>query len=107
VAVGAVIDDSSVQGDEILRTRLLVWGDVDFLTDAFIGEASNARLWIQSMDWLTQPEDLVTAVPNFPKIRELELTAARSRYVLFVSAGVVPGLFLLAAGFVWVIRRGR
>ena len=46
---------------------------------------------MQGIDWLTQPEDLVTAVPNFPKVRELNLTEARSRYMLFLTAGVDPG----------------
>ena len=86
---------------------MLAWGDVHFATDAFITDGSNARLWVQGIDWLTQPEDLVTAVPNFPKLRELDLTAARSRYMLFLTAGVVPGLFVIAGALVWALRRGR
>ena len=112
IAVGAAADSSEVDrpGTErasIRRTRVLAWGDVDFVTNGFIADAANARLWIQGIDWLAQPEDLVTAVPTFPKIRELELTEARSRYLLGLTAGVIPGLFLIAGGFVWVIRRGR
>lgn len=112
VAVGAAADRSDVSeaGTErarIRRTRILAWGDVDFASNAFIGEAANARLWIQGIDWLTQPEDLVTAVPTFPKVRELKLTAARSRYLVLVTAGLVPALFLIAGGVVWVLRRGR
>ena len=49
----------------------------------------------------------MTAVPNFPKVRELKLTSARSRYVLALTAGIVPGLFLIAGAMVWVVRRGR
>lgn len=112
VAVGGAVDDSRVSdpGTEeatVLRTRILLWGDVDFASNAFIGEAANARLWVQGVDWLTQPEALVTAVPSFPKLRELELTEARSRYILLLTAGVVPGLFVIAGAFVWILRRGR
>jgi ABC-type uncharacterized transport system involved in gliding motility auxiliary subunit len=112
IAVGAAADDSSVERPEstrprIRRTRLLAWGDVDFASNEFIGDAANARLWIQGMDWLTQPEELVTAVPSFPKVRELNLTEARSRYLLFTTAGLIPVLFLIAGGFVWAVRRGR
>lgn len=112
VALGAAADDSEVvrpgtAGAGIRRTRILAWGDVDFASNEFLGDASNARLWIQGIDWLTQPEDLVTAVPNFPKVRELKLTAARSRYLLLLTAGVIPGLFVIAGGFMSVIRRGR
>jgi hypothetical protein len=112
VALGAASDASSVEHAgtskaRINRTRVLAWGDVHFATDAFIADGSNARLWVQGIDWLTQPEDLVTAVPNFPKLRELDLTAARSRYMLFLTAGVVPGVFVIAGALVWVLRRGR
>jgi hypothetical protein len=112
VALGAAADASSVENAgtsraRIDRTRVLAWGDVHFATDAFITDGSNARLWLQGIDWLTQPEDLVTAVPNFPKLRELDLTAARSRYMLFLTAGVVPGLFVIAGALVWALRRGR
>ncbi len=112
IALGAAADRSAVSDPgtsraSIHRTRVLAWGDVDFATNGFIGDASNARLWVQGIDWLTQPEDLVTAVPTFPKIRELQLTEARSRYLLLLAAGVIPGLFLIAGGFVWVVRRGR
>jgi gliding motility-associatede transport system auxiliary component len=107
VAIAAAADQSEVAGTRILRTRILSFGDVDFATNDFIGDAANAQLWIQGIDWLTQPEQLVTAVPNFPKVRNLDLTEARSRYVLLLMAGIVPGLFVIAGGFVWVFRRGR
>lgn len=108
VTVGAAADDSEVvRGRSIRRTRILAWGDVDFATNGFIGEGANAALFVQGVDWLTQPEDLVTAVPNFPEPRELRLTEARSRYVLFLMAGVIPGLFLIAGAMVWVVRRSR
>ena len=112
VALAAAADDSEVTQPGtaragIRRTRLLAFGDVDFATNGFISEGANATLLVQSIDWLTQPEDLVTAVPNFPTVRELELTQARSRYMLFLTAGVVPGLFVIAGGFVWVLRRSR
>jgi hypothetical protein len=112
VAVGAAADQSEVthagtSRAGILRTRILAWGDVDFASNEFIGDAANARLFIQGIDWLAQPEELVTAVPSFPKVRELDLTEARSRYLLGVTAAIIPGLFLVAGGFVWVLRRGR
>ncbi len=112
IVIGASADDSSVERPgtkraRVLRTRILAWGDTDFASNAFIGDGSNARLWIQGIDWLAQPEELVTAVPNFPKVRELKLTAARSRYMLMLMAGFVPGLFLIAGAFVWVLRRSR
>jgi len=112
IGFGAAADSSEVENPSsedahIKRTRILALGDVDFATNAFVNDGANARLVVQGIDWLTQPEDLVTAVPKFPSVRQLDLTEARSRYILFLMAGVIPGLFVIAGGFVWVIRRGR
>ncbi len=112
VGIGAAADDTEVLDPtsdraRIKRTRIIAWGDVDFATNAFVNDGANARLWLQGIDWLTQPEDLVTAVPKFPAARELDLTEARSRYMLFLMAGVIPGLFVIAGGLVWAVRRGR
>jgi ABC-type uncharacterized transport system involved in gliding motility auxiliary subunit len=112
IPIGATADYSEVsrpttRAARIVRTRVIAWGDVDFATNAFVTDAANAKLFIQAIDWLAQPEELVTAVPNFPKIRNLALTQARSHYILALMAGIVPGLFLVAGGMVWVLRRGR
>jgi ABC-type uncharacterized transport system involved in gliding motility auxiliary subunit len=112
ISIAATADYSSVSAPatkhaRINRTRVIAVGDVDFATNAFVGEAANAKLLLQGVDWLTQPEELVTAVPNFPKVRELKLTAARSRYMLLLTAGAVPGLFVIAGAMIWVLRRGR
>jgi hypothetical protein len=101
------VEEAQTERARIERTRVLAWGDVDFATNAFLNDGSNAALFVQAIDWLTQPEDLVTAVPNFPAVRELELTQARSRYILFLMAIVVPALFLIAGGIVWALRRSR
>lgn len=112
LALVAAADDSEVvdpsgPDPKIDRTRILAVGDVDFASNAFLGEAANARLALQGMDWLTQPEPLLTAVPNLAALRELELTEQRSRAILLLTAGGVPMAFLLAGAFVWVLRRGR
>lgn len=111
IVVGASADDSSVVGAgpraRIKRTRILAFGDVDFASNAFLGDGGNARLLVQSIDWLTQPEALVSAVPSFPKVRELALTQERSRYIGFLTTGVIPGVFLLTGALVWAVRRVR
>jgi ABC-type uncharacterized transport system involved in gliding motility auxiliary subunit len=112
IAIGASADDSEVKRADssdaaIARTRVLAWGDVDFATNAFIGDGANAQLFVQGVDWLTQAEDLVAAVPQFPQVRELELTQARSRYVLFLMGGVIPALWVIGGLLVWAVRRSR
>jgi ABC-type uncharacterized transport system involved in gliding motility auxiliary subunit len=103
--VVATADFSENIRGEVRRTRLAVFGDVDFATNTFVGEAGNSTLVLRALDWATGEEDLVSVSANLPQLRPLELTEGRITYVRFLLAGVVPGLFLLAGGMVWAIRR--
>jgi ABC-type uncharacterized transport system involved in gliding motility auxiliary subunit len=107
VTVGAAADLVANEGGRVRRTRVVALGDSDFATNSLVGEGGNARLLIQSVDWATLQESLVSVSTNIPALRPLSLTEARIRYLRFVTAGVVPGLFLLAGGMVWAVRRGR
>jgi hypothetical protein len=107
VVIGAGADLSGNFGGTIRRTRVVAVGDVDWATNASIGQAGNATLFVQALDWLTLEEDLVSVSPNVPRLRALELTEARARYARLLTSGVVPLAFLLFGALVWAVRRGR
>jgi hypothetical protein len=107
ITVAGAADLSRVEGSTVKRTRVAVVGDADFASNAFVNQAGNAKLLVQAVDWLTLEEDLIALSTNLPSDRPLRLTRARERYALLLSAGVVPGFFLLAGGFVWALRRAR
>lgn len=107
IAVVGAADRSRVDGVDVRRTRIVVTGDVDFATNGAVAEAGNAQLLRQAVAWLSETEDLVAISPNLPTDRPLRLTDARADYALLVSAGLVPGLFILVGVMVWAARRGR
>ena len=93
--------------NEIIRTRVLVTGDADFATNAFLEAGGNSQLLVRAADWLTVDENLVIVSTHLAAPRPLALTQARRTYALALTAGIVPGLFILAGGLVWAARRGR
>jgi ABC-type uncharacterized transport system involved in gliding motility auxiliary subunit len=105
IVVAAAADRSRTEGGKVTRTRVVVTGDSDFASNAFIREAGNSRLLVQALDWATLQEDLVSVSANLPSLRPLALTDARRRYLLFLTAAVIPGLFLLGGTMVWAVRR--
>lgn len=107
ITVMAAADRSQVRGEDIVRTRLVVVGDADVATNAFLGEGANTTLLVQAMDWLTLDENLVSVSANLPADRPLRLTDARLRYARSLAVGVVPALFLLVGALVWAVRRSR
>jgi hypothetical protein len=107
VIIGAGADLSGNFSGTIRRTRVVAVGDVDWATNAYVGQAGNAALFVQALDWLTLEEDLVSVSPNLPTLRGLELSDARTRYARLLTAGLVPMLLLLVGALVWAVRRGR
>ena len=107
VTVAAAAERTRNDGVEIRRTRIVVIGDVDFATDAFLGEAGNATLVVRALAWLTLDEDLQALSPNLPAERPLRLTDARISYARILTAGMVPALFVLVGALVWAARRTR
>jgi len=107
INVGGAADLVANLSGRVRRTRVVALGDSDLAVNSLVGEGGNARLLVQALDWLTLQEDLVSVSTNIPSLRPLALSEARLRYLRFVTAGVVPALFLLAGGAVWALRRGR
>jgi ABC-type uncharacterized transport system involved in gliding motility auxiliary subunit len=107
IPVAASVDRSRVEGADVVRTRVVVVGDVDFATNDAIGQAGNAQLLRQTVAWLAETEDLLAISPNLPADRPLRLTDARLAYARAVTVVGVPALFLLAGLLMWAIRRSR
>jgi ABC-type transport system involved in multi-copper enzyme maturation permease subunit len=94
-------------GPSIKRTRLLVYGDVDWAANAFIGALANDRMLANGINWLAGEEDLVAVPGEDPDLRRLELTSSRRRLMGVLSIGAVPALALFAGASVWLRRRRR
>jgi len=107
ITVAAAADRARLAGDRIHRSRAVVVGDVDFATNAVIGQAANSTFLVRALDWLTLDEQLTVLSANIPRDRTLVMTASRVTYARFISLGLLPGLFLLAGAFVALVRRSR
>jgi len=119
IVVAAAADDSRVEssgeqrvaggGARIVRTRVFATGSDTWLTNGYLDNLSNRRLFVNALGWLTQEEQLLARTGQVNTDRSLPLTAERQARVLVVTVGVVPGL-ILAAGLganVLLRRRSR
>ena len=107
VTVAAAADLSRNLEGRVQRTRLVVVGDVDFATNAFVDEAANGQLLVRAVDWITEEESLVTVSANLGRVRPLQLTEGRLQYLRLLASGILPALFLVLGALVWAVRRGR
>ncbi len=86
--------------------RLVVVGDSDFAGDSQIGNAGNAFLFSNLVNWLAEREAAVAIPPRQPTATKLNLSQSQMSGVRWLTVALVP-LAALASGFAVYRRRRR
>ncbi len=87
------------------ETRLVVIGDSDFATNGVVGIQGNRDMFLNTINWLAQQEDLISIRAREPEDRRLTLTADQQRRVFVLSLFLVPGIVLGTGVYTWWRRR--
>jgi ABC-type uncharacterized transport system involved in gliding motility auxiliary subunit len=92
------------------RGRLVVVGDSDFASDAYLDVLGNRDVALNAVAWAGGEEELAgERTKNVPEVQRplspLVLTEQGARRLLATVAGVVPGIVLLAGVLVSTVRR--
>jgi len=90
--------------EEVSDTRIIVITDADFLTNAFIGQYSNARLGINAINWLSEMDYQVLIDKKDIDIARLDLTSKQKR-VIGVVLFLIPVFIAVAGMMVWIRYR--
>lgn len=87
------------------ETRVAAFGDSDFASNAAIGVPGNRDLFVNTINWLAQQENLIAVRPRQPEDRRLTMTAEQQNSVMILSLLIVPGLVFAAGIYTWWRRR--
>lgn len=87
--------------------RLVVIGDGDFLSNAYLGNGANLELGERLINWLSQDDALLSIPPKVAMDTHLEMTPLYSALLGFGFLLVIPGGLVLAGLFIWLGRRKR
>jgi ABC-type uncharacterized transport system involved in gliding motility auxiliary subunit len=106
--VGRVPTSVVVENASSNQNRLVVFGDVDFASDAHFDSYGNSDLIVNTIDWAAEQENLINLTPKTP-IQRVLLPPQRYTMglLLFGSVFMLPGLVLAAGITVWLRRRKR
>ena len=87
------------------ETRLVVFGDSDFLTNGFFNASGDGDLALSSIAWLSEQEELVSIRPKSSQPRVLVLSRQQSLYYFFTIVAIAPIAICVAGVAIWWRRK--
>jgi ABC-type uncharacterized transport system involved in gliding motility auxiliary subunit len=87
------------------ETRIAVFGDSDFVTNGYLGIPGNRDLFLNTINWLAQQENLIAIRPRDPEDRRVSLRADQAQLIFWLAIFIIPGLLLAGGIQTWWRRR--
>lgn len=87
------------------ESRLVIFGNAIFASNGFARLLGNADLFLNSIAWLAEQEDLISIRAKETINRQIELTNQQSQLVFYISVLGMPLLVLLMGAWVFWQRR--
>ncbi len=88
--------------------RVVVFGNSLFATDQAFDAYGNGDIFINSVDWSAQQENLIQITPREPIQRSFNIPSQlQGIMILLGSIFILPGLVLVAGVYAWFERRRR
>lgn len=106
VAATVNIEKGGQEGStEKKQARLVVFGDSDFAKNRYFPQQGNGDLFLNSISWLAEEEELISIRPRQPGFNPISLTRAQGRNIFIFSVVLLPLAVLVAGIGVYVKRR--
>ncbi|MCU1383586.1 MAG: gliding-associated putative transporter substrate-binding component GldG [Acidobacteria bacterium] len=88
------------------ETRVAMIGDSDFAANGTLGVPGNRDLFMNTIGWLSQQDNLISIRPKEADDRRITLTATQESNIFWLSLLIVPGCIFGAGIASWWRRRG-
>jgi ABC-type uncharacterized transport system involved in gliding motility auxiliary subunit len=87
------------------ETRVAVIGDSDFVANGGLGIQGNKDLFMNTIGWLSQQENLISIRPKEADDRRITLTATQQSNITWLSLLIIPGFIFGTGIYTWWRRR--
>ena len=88
------------------KARVVVFGDSDWASNNLVNVQGNRDLFLNTISWLAEEEDLIAVRPKESRSTPVFLSAAQGQLVFWLSVVALPGA-VLVAGVSVITRRRR
>jgi ABC-type uncharacterized transport system involved in gliding motility auxiliary subunit len=99
----AVLSSKSLGENE--KAEILVVGDSDFAINAYVKNSGNYDLFLNTINWLAEEEDMITIRPKEIDDRRVTLNARDSKKILYSSVFGLPLLIIIIGVSIYFKRR--
>ncbi|MDY6900640.1 MAG: ABC transporter, partial [Cyanobacteriota bacterium] len=94
------------QNNKPSESRMVVFGDSDFITDGFFSQQLNGDVFLNSVTWLSKQDSQPLSIrPKEAKNRRINLSQAQANLLALSSILVLPILAFASAALLWFQRR--
>jgi ABC-type uncharacterized transport system involved in gliding motility auxiliary subunit len=88
-----------------VKAKIVVFGSSSFAANNYVGAFGNRDLFLNTVSWLAEEEDLISIRPREAKSTPIFLTTAQATVFRWVPLGIVPLVIAVVGSAVWVRRR--
>lgn len=90
------------------KGRVVVFGNSVFATDEIFDAYGNGNMFINSVDWAAEQENLINITPRTPTTRTFnQPTQIQYIIIVIMAVLVLPGMVVFAGVSSWLARRKR
>ncbi len=108
IAAVATVDAKDAPADRKgAKARIVLIGDSDFASNGFVNLSGNRDLFLNTLSWLAEEENLIAVRPKESRAAPVFLTAAQGQVVFLVPVVLIPLAVIVAGGVAVARRRGR
>jgi len=107
ITLERTIDKESDEDTSSIQQRIIVVGDGDFLSNAYVGNSGNLDLGVRLINWLSNDDDFISIPVKTMNDAHLEFPSYASWIIGFGFILVLPLLFLGTGLFIWWRRKNQ
>ena len=104
-ALEKTVDNESDEDPSGIQQRIIIIGDGDFLSNAYVGNSGNLDLGVRLINWLSNDDDFITIPIKTVNDAQLEFPAYATWIIGFGFIFILPLLFLGTGLFIWWHRK--
>jgi len=107
LSIGIALQRQIETNPEKTSQRVVVIGDSDFISNNNIGQGANLDFILNTFNWLTANDKLISIAPKNAPDLQLNLTAPVAAVIGLVFLIFMPLVFFISGGVIWFKRHKK